>query len=125
MTELVRVPLDNGEVLVVEVDRADLTQDAVVLAAAAPGKAIGQLSHSLESGLRALRPALAAIVAFLKEAAPDTVSVEFGMKLGGETGIIVAKGSVEANFKIKAEWRAAAAPAAVEEPAEEPAPGGS
>ncbi|MFD1046753.1 hypothetical protein ACFQ1S_14935 [Kibdelosporangium lantanae] len=45
MIELVRVPLDNGEVLVAEVDRADITKDAVELAAAAPGKAIGQFSR--------------------------------------------------------------------------------
>ena len=107
MTELVRVPLDTGEVLVAEVERADIVTDDVVLASPTPGKAMTQLSTTLEAGLQSLAPALSRVVSFLKEAAPDTVSVEFGMKLGGETGIILAKGTVEANFAVKLEGRRA------------------
>lgn len=108
MTELVRVSLDTGEVLVAEVDTADIVTDDVVLASPGPGKTITQLSNTLESGLQSLSPALSRVVSFLKQSAPTTIGVEFGMKLGGETGVILAKGTVEANFTVKLEWRRSA-----------------
>jgi len=40
----------------------------------------------------------------LVASAPEHFTVEFGVKLGGETGIIVAKGTVEANLKITMTW---------------------
>jgi hypothetical protein len=33
-----------------------------------------------------------------------TFTVEFGVKLGGETGIILAKGTAEVNLKITMTW---------------------
>ena len=35
---------------------------------------------------------------------PDEMDVEFGLKVGGEAGVFVAKSSLEANFKIKLKW---------------------
>jgi hypothetical protein len=35
---------------------------------------------------------------------PDNFEVEFGVKLGGETGIILAKGTAEVNLKITLKW---------------------
>ena len=40
----------------------------------------------------------------LVTAAPEHFTVEFGVKLGGETGIIVAKGTAEVNLKITMTW---------------------
>jgi hypothetical protein len=31
--------------------------------------------------------------------------VQFGLKVGGETGVIVAKGTAEANFTITLAWK--------------------
>jgi hypothetical protein len=36
--------------------------------------------------------------------APEHFTVEFGVKLGGETGVIVAKGTAEVNLKITMTW---------------------
>ena len=36
----------------------------------------------------------------LKTASPDHFTVEFGVTIGGETGIILAKGTAEVTFKI-------------------------
>lgn len=36
---------------------------------------------------------------------PEEVTVEFGAKLGGESGIIFAKGSAEVNFKVSMTWK--------------------
>jgi len=38
--------------------------------------------------------------------APDEISVEFGVTLGGEAGIpLVTKGTASANFKISIKWK--------------------
>lgn len=31
--------------------------------------------------------------------------MEFGVKIGGETGMIIAKGTAEVNFKIALSWK--------------------
>ena len=31
--------------------------------------------------------------------------MEFGLKIGGETGVIVAKGTAEVNFTIRMSWK--------------------
>ncbi|MFA5354262.1 MAG: CU044_2847 family protein [Thermodesulfovibrionales bacterium] len=37
--------------------------------------------------------------------APEKVSLEFGLQLGGETGIpFIAKGTAQANVKVSLEW---------------------
>jgi hypothetical protein len=104
VTELVRILFENGESVLAEVDTVDVPGDAVVLAAPEPGKAIAQMSQSLENGLRSLRPALTGFVDAFRDSAPDSVNIEFGLKLGGETGVILAKGTAEVNFKVEVTW---------------------
>jgi len=105
MAELVRIPLESGEYIVAEVDTLDLPGGDVVLAAPEPGKAIAQMSTKLGAGLRSIRPAVAELVEALKGSGPDSIGVEFGVKLGGETGVILAKGTAEVNFKVVMEWK--------------------
>ncbi len=37
---------------------------------------------------------------------PETIAVEFGLKISGEAGIILTKGSTEANLKLSLTWKA-------------------
>jgi hypothetical protein len=37
---------------------------------------------------------------------PETAEVEFGVKLTGGAGIIIASGTAEANVKVKLSWKA-------------------
>ncbi|MFC4536980.1 CU044_2847 family protein [Sphaerisporangium dianthi] len=108
MTELVRISLDNGGTVVAEVDRSDIPSDSVVLAAVEPGRAVAHVSRVLEGSLQSIRPAIAGLIDVLKDSGPDTVAVEFGIKLGGETGVILAKGTAEVTFKVNLEWRRSA-----------------
>jgi len=105
LTELVRIPLESGEYIVAEVDKADIPRDEVVLAAPEPGKAIAEVRNKLEAGLRTLRPAVSELVEALKDSGPDSIGVEFGVKVGGEIGVILAKGTAEVNFKVVMEWK--------------------
>jgi NTP-dependent ternary system trypsin peptidase co-occuring protein len=100
---LVKIALASGDELSVEVDQVDLPDD---LALASPdlGRATGRLAASLEDGLDVLQPVLEGIAERVKAARPQEFSVEFGIKVGGEAGIYIAKGTTEVNFVITAKW---------------------
>ncbi|MDN3027187.1 CU044_2847 family protein [Streptomyces sp. S.PB5] len=104
MAQLVRIPLENGEFLIAEVDRRDIPEDAVVLASPDPGRPVAQASRTVESSLRTLRPALTGLTDALSALSPQAVSIEFGVKLGGETGVILAKGTAEVHFTVNVQW---------------------
>jgi hypothetical protein len=102
---LLGVPVGDGaDVVVFEVDRGEVPED-LVLAAAEPGKVAARASTTLEDALAVLKPSLAKVVHALREIAPDETTVEFGLKMGGETGMIIAKGTAEVNFKVTMSWK--------------------
>ncbi|WP_018653945.1 CU044_2847 family protein [Actinomadura flavalba] len=108
---LMRIPLDDGagadRFMVVEVDRRDVeTEDGVELVADdGPGRTARAL-RSLAAAFDDLEPALDTIVTRLRDATrgPDQIVVEFGLKFGGETGIIFTKGKMEAALKVTVTW---------------------
>ncbi|HZD14712.1 MAG TPA: CU044_2847 family protein [Pseudonocardiaceae bacterium] len=107
MTVLVEVPVDDGSVLVVEADRADIP-GGLTLASPEPGAVAARAVRSLSDSLGRLEPLLRAVKEQLVASNPDRFAVEFGVKLGGETGIILAKGTAEVNLKITMTWDRAA-----------------
>ena len=104
MAFLMGLPVEAGsdEVLVVEVDRSEISDDLVL--ASEPGKMTARAQVTLEEALEKLKPSLRKVVDLLKELSPDQTVVEFGLKFGGETGVIVAKGTAEVNFKVTVSW---------------------
>jgi hypothetical protein len=106
MTYLLSVPVAPGDddVLVFEVDR-DQVSDDLVLASDDPGKISDRARVSLEEALEKLKPSLEKIVHLLKGMSPDETVVEFGLKVGGETGVIIAKGTAEVNFSVSMSWK--------------------
>lgn len=96
------VEAGSEEMLVVEVDRSEISDDLVL--ASEPGKVAARAQVTLEEALANLKPSLHRIVDLLKELSPDHTIVEFGLKLGGETGVIIAKGTAEVNFKVTVSW---------------------
>lgn len=106
MTYLLGVPVAPGDddVLVFEVDRNQVSDD-LVLASSDPGTISDRARVSLEEALAKLKPSLEKIVHLLKEMSPDETVVEFGLKIGGETGVIIAKGTAEVNFSVSMSWK--------------------
>jgi Trypsin-co-occurring domain 1 len=103
---LVQVPVDDvegGAVVLVESDRADIPGD-LTLASAEPGQAAARAARSLSASLEQLEPVLRTVKDKLVASSPEHFTVEFGVKLGGETGIILAKGTAEVNLKITMTW---------------------
>lgn len=113
VTELIHIPLEGGGYIVAEVDGSEIPGDSVVLAAHEPGKTIAQFTNSLEAGLRSVRPAVTGLMEALKDSMPDSIGVEFGINIGGETGVILAKGTAGVNFKVVMEWKRGEATAGV------------
>ena len=60
--------------------------------------------RSLSASLERLEPVLQTVKDKLAAYAPEHFSDKFGVKLGGETGIILAKGTVEVNLKTTKKW---------------------
>jgi len=102
---LLGLPLeaDGKDVLVFEVDRSEVPSD-LVLASAESG-AVARAQVTLDEALGKLKPSLQKVVHLLKELSPDETVVEFGLKIGGETGVIVAKGTAEVNFTVRMSWK--------------------
>ena len=105
MTKLVEVVVDGDVSVLVEIDPSNIPKrDGLTLASAEPGAAIAKLSTSLAEALSRLEPVLTTLKEKLKTASPDHFTVEFGVTIGGETGIILAKGTAEVTFKITMDW---------------------
>lgn len=105
MAYLIGLPVESGsdDILVFEVDRGEVSDD-LVLASPQPGQIAARAQVTLEEALEKLKPSLRKVVHLLKEMAPET-EVEFGLKIGGETGVIVAKGTAEVNFIVRMSWK--------------------
>jgi hypothetical protein len=103
---LLGLPVDanSDDVLVFEVERGEVSDD-LVLASTEPGQIAARAQVTLEEALGKLKPSLDKVVHLLKEMAPDETEVEFGLKIGGETGVIIAKGTAEVNFTIRMSWK--------------------
>jgi hypothetical protein len=110
MAYLLGLPLEEGhdDLLVFEVERGEVSDD-LVLASPEPGKVVARAQITLEEALKKLKPSLEKVVHLLKELSPEETVLEFGMKMGGETGVIIAKGTAEVNFVIRMSWKAATA----------------
>lgn len=106
MAFLLGMPVEPGSeaVLVVEADPGEVSDD-LSLASSEPGKTAARAQVSFEEALGKLEPSLRKLAGRLKELSPDEAVVEFGLKLGGETGVIVARGTAEVNFKVTLSWR--------------------
>lgn len=104
MTYLVDVPVAGGGRLLVQADAADLPS-GLELAAPGPGEIAARAGHTLQEAIDELGPALRAIRDRLTAMAPDEVSVEFGILLGAETNVVVAKGKADVHFTVTMTWR--------------------
>jgi Trypsin-co-occurring domain 1 len=111
VTYLLGVQVDGAgdDVLVFEVDRGEIA-DGLVMASVDPGKVVDRARVTLEEALAKLKPSLRKVVHLLQEMSPDETLVEFGLKIGGETGVIIAKGTAEVNFTVRMSWKSESPP---------------
>lgn len=102
MSHVIEVPVDGSESIRVEVSEET---DGIVRVAR-PGQVAAIAQESLQQSLDRIRPVVVAMWEKLRHLpeSPSRVSVEFGIKLSAEAGVIVARGATEANFVVSLEW---------------------
>ena len=94
--------LDDGQVVLLEVaGEAPAGAQRV-----SRGGAVAGAAETLQQALARVRPALGAVLEGARNLPrpPGSVTVEFGITLSAELGVVVARGSTEANFKVSMEW---------------------
>ncbi|MFJ5997130.1 CU044_2847 family protein [Streptomyces sp. NPDC092370] len=102
MPELLRVPLESGGSVLVEVDNGP----QAVVRVARPGGMVAEASQTLERGLESVREAAHAVLAKVTDLPrqPDKITLELGLKLSAEAGVFLAKAAGEGSLTLTMEW---------------------
>jgi hypothetical protein len=101
-TGLYRVKLDDGTDVVFE---TTLVGDGGEELVSRKGEEIPEAKEPLEVLLREVRPVAQTVLGALKELnTPQEINLEFGIKLGGKTGIVFASAETECNFRVGLKW---------------------
>jgi hypothetical protein len=104
MTEVVRFELDDGGELLVEV--ADGEEFGLEEVALGDGMVVRRAQRGLGDALDAIRRMASQAHDRLAVLAvpPDVVELQFGVKLTGETGAVVARTTAEAQLTVRLVW---------------------
>ncbi|MFD9106985.1 CU044_2847 family protein [Streptomyces bottropensis] len=100
MTEIVRFKVGPGSSVLVETDEAIYGTETV---SRLPDGVI-EAGHRLEEALAGVRGVAKASIESLRELSPETIEVEFGVKLTAGADALIAKASGEGHFTVKLSW---------------------
>ncbi|MFJ7336942.1 CU044_2847 family protein [Streptomyces sp. NPDC101110] len=102
MPELLRVPLESGGSVLVEVDNGP----QAVVRVARPGGVVAEATETLERGLESVREAAHAVLGKVADLPrqPDKITLQFGLKLSAEAGVFLAKTAGEGSLTLTMEW---------------------
>jgi hypothetical protein len=96
------IEFKHGEsVIVVEVEDPTLRGDQLGSVSTTVRKA----KESFEEAAAGIRPIAETILRQVSTLAPESVSVEFGIKFSAQAGVILAASAVEGNCKITLSWK--------------------
>lgn len=95
--------LDDGQIVLLEVAGDG---PAGTRRVSRSGAAVVGAAETLQQALARVRPALGAVLDSTRALPrpPTSVTVGFGIKLSAEAGVVVAKGTTEANFTVTMSW---------------------
>ncbi len=104
MERIIEFPLENGGTILIEVEEP--ISDSGIDRAGRLGEIAERAAQTLEATLEPVKPAAEAILKFLTSLSqqPQEMEVEFGLKVTAESGAIIAKGTLEANFVVRLKW---------------------
>ena len=107
MAKLIKLAFEGGEIWI-EADENAVTEGGirkVSLAESMSKVAETSLNHLVEP-IRAFCVSLAGSVKNIpKELLPETIGIEFGVKVNGTGNFIIVKGTGEASITVKMEWK--------------------
>jgi hypothetical protein len=107
MAELLRIAMgdedgaDGEGHLVVEVD----DDEPGMVRASRVGDRMREASMSLEEALAPVRQAAETTLRTFQAARPDTVELEFGVKLNASAGAVLTKAGVEGHIVVRLGWK--------------------
>ena len=99
MTEVLRYEAGSGSVLV-EVEDGSYGVDHP----ARNEQGILDVGRRLEDAIASVRPAALAALESMAELTPEHMEIEFGIKLAGDAGALIAKSSSDAHFVLRISW---------------------
>lgn len=99
MTEVLRYEVGSGTVLV-EADDNSYGVDHP----ARNEQGVLDVGRRLEDALASVRPAARAALEAMAELTPEKVEIEFGVKLAGDAGALIARSSADAHFILRMSW---------------------
>ncbi|MFB6549342.1 MULTISPECIES: CU044_2847 family protein [unclassified Streptomyces] len=113
MDGLVEFKTEDGMRVVVE---GVEDEDGARLVSRGDGPA--QAARTFEGSLEGVRAAAESALRVFRDGSlrPDSVELEFGVKLSAEAGAIIAKGSAEGHLVVKLSWSPEPSPTRPEEP---------
>lgn len=95
MTEVVRYALDDGSVVLFEVEQLD------GYATASTDRVVGRIREAVGPAVRAAREVLSQV----QKHGPHEVEVKFGIKVSGTMDWLVAKAATEGSFEVTLRWK--------------------
>ncbi|MFG2271253.1 CU044_2847 family protein [Streptomyces chartreusis] len=111
MTAITSIRLDDGSLLRVEVPAPASGRPASEdpyepIRRPRPADDVGSAADTLRSAVDRVRPAVLDIVDSLRSMprSPDRITLEFGVKVTAEAGVVVARTGAEAHFTVGVEW---------------------
>lgn len=108
MKRLIEFPLDDGDVLLVEVDVEASPYGLEQVARDQHGEGLPEKAvMTFYRAMDKVKPAAEAIIQRLRGLSepPDEMEVEFGIKLSAEAGAVVASTGMSANYTVKLKWK--------------------
>lgn len=99
MTEVLRYEVGSGTVLVEAEDNSYGVDHP-----ARNEQGVLNVSRRPEDALGSVRPAAQAALDAMSELSPELVQIEFGVKLAGDAGALIAKSTADAHFILRMSW---------------------
>jgi hypothetical protein len=101
MKRLVKFELENGGVVVAEVDDQE---PGFERAARGDRDKVIEAPEKFQAALDKVRPAAAVVIEQFKDLTPSEIMVEFGIRLNFKAGAVLASSEGEAHFKVALTW---------------------
>ena len=101
MPKIVEFEVAGGGVLKVQ----SAEREVGLVPATGLDRTVEKAKVTLDAAIGAVMPALSTISGKLRKLSPDEVTVEFGLVLGAESGVVVAKGHGEVHFTVTLAWK--------------------
>ncbi|MEU6581547.1 CU044_2847 family protein [Nocardia sp. NPDC046763] len=106
---IIEVPLDNERTVFVEVSDSDSTISGDALSPiAGVGETFTQASRSVQAALdNVIKPVIETIGVRLVQGVhpPDSMELEFGLKLSAKVGVVLSSTEAEAHITVKMAWK--------------------